>query len=88
MQVRGGKIKCDKCGSDCTYLTGFTMQVRQDSMGDQRVSESVNKFKSKYGQTDFTFCWECTAKAFGIKPIDKGDCCPRDKREETRKVNR
>jgi hypothetical protein len=65
--IRGGAKICDSCGDDCTNLYGFVMEVRKDMMSNARVKSAADEIDDKFGQHDFTFCWACTAKAFGVK---------------------
>ena len=67
--LRGGKKACDACGNECTNLPGFEMRVLPNMMGDERVKAAADKIKTEFGIHDFTFCWSCTAKAFGAKVI-------------------
>lgn len=67
-----GKLTCSACGKDCTpprHLWGFKMWI-QGSVhpGQQQDLEEVEK---EFGQKEFIFCWACTAKAFGAKPLEK-----------------
>ena len=70
--LRGGKKACDACGNECTNLPGFEMRVLPNMMGDERVKAAADKIKKEFGIHDFTFCWSCTAKAFGAKSKLKG----------------
>ena len=65
--IKGGVKICDSCGSDCTRLYGFVMEVRKNMSQDARVMKKVDEIDKEFGQHDFLFCWSCTAKAFGVE---------------------
>lgn len=67
--IRGGAKICDGCGKDCTHLYGMVMEVRKDMMQNARVKVVYEKIDEIFGQHDFIFCWECTAKAFGAMTL-------------------
>lgn len=67
--IKGGVKICDGCGCDCTRLYGFVMEIRKNMMSDGRVKEKVDEIVKKFGQSDFIFCWDCTASAFGAMTI-------------------
>ena len=70
--VRGGEIKCNKCGTECRALYGFAMTVdRVSSVHNEKVKAIVNKIDEKYGRHDFLLCWDCTIQMMGILSIQE-----------------
>lgn len=68
--ARIGRLICDKCGRDCTNLWGLILQ-RQGRMIPREAQERLSEIHQKYGQSDFAFCWECTAEVMGAKTIEE-----------------
>ena len=70
--VRGGEIKCDRCGVECRSLYGFAMTVdRVSSVHNEKVKEIVGNIDKKYGKHDFLLCWDCTIQMMGILSIQE-----------------
>ncbi len=62
-----GRFVCSACGRDCTPLYGYIMQKRS-TLTRQQIEE-FDRVQKEYGQSEFVFCWGCTAKAFGVKTL-------------------
>ncbi len=72
-----GKLLCKKCGNDCTGLYGFALMTRGSiSPFAQRELEAVKK---KFGESEWVFCWGCTAEFFGVKPLEEKSDLPNPK---------
>jgi hypothetical protein len=63
-----GKLTCESCGCDCTSLYGYALAVR-GTIRNQQTQTELAKVKKEFGKEDFYWCWSCTAKAFGAKPL-------------------
>lgn len=66
-----GRYVCSTCGCDCTSLYGFAMQKRSSLTRSQL--EEFDRVLKEFGQSEFVFCWSCTAKAFGAKTLAEKD---------------
>ena len=67
--VRGGRIICDSCGRDCTRLYGMRFDQNRNMSTDREVQKEFKRIEEIFGKREFVFCWECSVKAFGAKPL-------------------
>jgi hypothetical protein len=64
-----GKLICEKCGCDCSNLYGYALATR-GTVRNKQTQDELDKVKKEFGKCEFYFCWSCTAKAFGVKPLE------------------
>jgi hypothetical protein len=64
-----GKLNCENCGCDVTNLYGYALAVR-GTIRSQSTNAELAKVKKEFGKENFYWCWSCTAKAFGAKPLE------------------
>jgi hypothetical protein len=64
-----GKLNCENCGCDVTNLYGYALAVR-GTIRSQATQAELVKVKKEFGKENFYWCWSCTAKAFGAKPLE------------------
>lgn len=69
--VHGGRIICDSCGRDCTRLYGMRFDARKNISFDSEIQDEFRRIDEIFGKHEFIFCWECSIRAFGAKPVKK-----------------
>lgn len=80
-----GRLICEKCGRDCTSLYGFALMSR-GTIRNRQTREALDAVKKRFGKEEFVWCWECTAEAFGARPLPVKPAEPEPEKTTTSNV--